>query len=131
MRAINITKFVNVTRSAYIDASKCVLILPADNSFARKLLKQAKEENKLFIPPFRGGRKSILVMDNGYVIVSKFKPSTLAKWINEESSDLIDMSLKVKQKLKNKIRNKKYLLKKKGEVQNKKQNEKNTKRNNV
>lgn len=73
------TKMLSIGRGNYVPRGKVITLLQVDSSPVKRLISDLREANKL-IDATRGRKTlSLVLMENGFGVLSTVKPSTLAK----------------------------------------------------
>lgn len=80
-------RLINVGYGNMINASRVIAVINADSSPARRMVQKAKEEGILVDATQGRKTQGLLVMDNGYVVLSAFLPETLTARFHETEGE--------------------------------------------
>ncbi|MCR5665811.1 MAG: DUF370 domain-containing protein [Eubacterium sp.] len=84
--------FVNIGFGNVVNTQKIISIISPDSAPAKRLLQTAKERSSV-IDATQGRRtKSLLVMENDYLVLSALQPDTLAGRIEGKTTEIGDAS---------------------------------------
>lgn len=78
-----LNRLINVGYGNMVNASKIISVINADSSPVRRMIQNAREES-LVIDATQGRKtQGVLIMENGFVVLSALLPETLAGRFNE------------------------------------------------
>lgn len=82
-------RLINVGYGNVINADKLIAVISSDSAPARRKIQNSKEEG-LAVDATQGRKtKSLLVMENGIIILSALTPDTITSRINDNGEVMI------------------------------------------
>ncbi len=89
MEIILKNRLINVGYGNVINADKLIAVISSDSAPARRKIQNSKEEG-LAVDATQGRKtKSLLVMENGIIILSALTPDTITSRINDNGEVMI------------------------------------------
>lgn len=86
-RVDGLNRLINVGYGNMVNASKIISVINADSSPVRRMIQKAREEG-LVIDATQGRKtQGILIMENGFIVLSALLPETLAGRFNEAEAE--------------------------------------------
>lgn len=80
-------RLINVGYGNMVNSSKIISVINADSSPVRRMVQNAREEG-LVIDATQGRKtQGILIMENGFIVLSALLPETLAGRFNEAEAE--------------------------------------------
>lgn len=75
-------EFVHIGMGAVVPKGRVILITPPGSTTATRLLDAAKKSNKYHNATLGKTHRSLIIMDEGYIIMSTISPKTLMRRLN-------------------------------------------------
>ena len=80
---------INIGFGNIISASRIVAIVSPESAPIKRLVQDARDGNTLIDATFGRKTRSVLVMDNGWIILSALQPETISHRIVPAGSDAV------------------------------------------
>ena len=77
---------VSIGFGSVIMTNKIMAIVPPDSAPIKRLVTDARRENRLLDATYGRRTRSVLLMDNGMIILSAITPETIAMRANDDGS---------------------------------------------
>ena len=98
-------RLINVGYGNMVNSSKIIFVINADSSPIRRMVQNAREDG-LVIDATQGRKtQGILIMENGFIVLSALLPETLAGRFNEAEAEKNLCAVKESQKQKENVEN--------------------------
>ena len=98
-------RLINVGYGNMVNSSKIISVINADSSPIRRMVQNAREDG-LVIDATQGRKtQGILIMENGFIVLSALLPETLAGRFNEAEEEKNLCAVKESQKQKENVEN--------------------------
>ena len=98
-------RLINVGYGNMVNSSKNISVINADSSPIRRMVQNAREDG-LVIDATQGRKtQGILIMENGFIVLSALLPETLAGRFNEAEAEKNLCAVKESQKQKENVEN--------------------------
>ncbi|MCI7097496.1 MAG: DUF370 domain-containing protein [Lachnospiraceae bacterium] len=98
-------RLINVGYGNMVNSSKIISVINADSSPIRRMVQNAREDG-LVIDATQGRKtQGILIMENGFIVLSALLPETLAGRFNEAEAEKNLCAVKESQKQKENVEN--------------------------
>ena len=98
-------RLINVGYGNMVNSSKIISVINADSSPIRRMVQNAREDG-LVIDATQGRKtQGILIMENGFIVLSALLPETLAGLFNEAEAEKNLCAVKESQKQKENVEN--------------------------
>lgn len=81
-------KLVNIGFGNYVSADRILSVLSPDSAPIKRVMQDAKESGSLIDSSFGRSTKSVLVMDNGCIILSSLTTESISEKINTTGDNL-------------------------------------------
>ncbi len=77
-------KLINIGFGNYVSDSKLVSVTAPDSAPIKRAIQMARENGKLVDASFGRSTKTVLFMDNGYIVLSALEPEMIAERASEK-----------------------------------------------
>ena len=78
-------RLMNVGYGNVVNTDKVVAVISSDSAPARRMIQSAKDQGKAIDATQGRKTKSVIVMDDGYVVLSALVPDTIAIRFNDNT----------------------------------------------
>lgn len=72
-------KLVNIGFGNVISSERVIAVIGSDSAPIKRIISEAKEDNRLIDATFGRRTRSVIVMDSDHVILSPVQPETIAE----------------------------------------------------
>lgn len=79
-------RLINVGYGNMVNSSKIISVINADSSPVRRMVQKAREEGMVIDATQGRKTQGILIMENGFIVLSALLPETLAGRFNESEA---------------------------------------------
>mgnify|MGYP002626870342 CR=1 FL=1 len=80
-------KFINIGFGNLVSAGRLVAVVGPESAPIKRIVQDVREQGKLIDATYGRRTKSVIIMDNGSVILSALTPETLSGRINGKSEE--------------------------------------------
>lgn len=77
-------KFINIGYGNIVSANRIIAIVSPDSAPIRRLIQDARDQNKLIDSTFGRRTRAVIIMDSEHVILSSVHPETVANRISPD-----------------------------------------------